>query len=186
MARKIIYQTLQDWDNAPMVRQEAPFICTSEDAWLGNGYYFWDTFEKIAHWWGKSQHNDQYIICRGECDFKRQYCLDLHGEPEDMALFMSIADVMESEGLLDDKTTVCEVLMYMYYLGIFDYQAVRVVGVHSVNPKRWTDYSYRLIFDPETKHFIELLPAIQICFYEKSCMELKGFDIIYPEKYVAA
>lgn len=183
MARKNIYQTLQDWENPDHVINHGPFDCTSEDAWLGDGYYFWDTFQDLAHWWGESQHKKKYIVCKGQSNFDRQLCLDLQGEPEDMALFMSIVDVMNSENLISDKTTVNEVLQYLKNIGLFHYHAVRVVGVLSVSPTKWPQYSHKLLFNPETQHFLNLMPAIQICFYNKDCMDMKDYQIIYPEKY---
>lgn len=185
-SRKVIYQTLQDWNNPNDVRDNGPFPCTSDDAWLGDGYYFWDTFLDLAHWWGEAQHNGKYIIVKGVCKFKRKHCFDLQGEPEHMALFISIAKLFESEGYLFDDTTVNEILEYLKENGMFDYKAVRAVGVQSISPTKWPQYSYRLLFNPETKHFIELMPAIQICFYDKNCMDMKDYEIIYPDKHKAA
>ena len=40
---RIIYQTVEDRGNPDYVEQHGPFICTNKNAWLGEGYYFWDT-----------------------------------------------------------------------------------------------------------------------------------------------
>ena len=51
MGVKKIFQTLEDRNNPDEVESQGPFICTN-NPWLGKGYYFWDTFLDLAHWWG--------------------------------------------------------------------------------------------------------------------------------------
>ena len=53
MISTILYQTVDDRRNIKYVLENAPFKCTRNDAWLGEGYYFWDTFINFAHWWGE-------------------------------------------------------------------------------------------------------------------------------------
>ena len=69
MKDKILYQTLDDNDNADYVEQNAPFPCDRKNSWLGTGYYFWDTFIENAHWWGEVNYKNSYIICKAVCDF---------------------------------------------------------------------------------------------------------------------
>lgn len=186
MSRKILYQTLKDYDNAQEVRSDGPFICESDDAWLGHGYYFWDTFEHLSHWWGKVKMNGSYIVCRAECDFNTKECFDLVGEPEHMDLFGSIIDLMRSEGLIDDETTtVSDIFYYLKNtLNIFDYSSSRVIGVNSISPNKNPEYTYRMILEPSNKkQFIDYRPPIQLCLYEKNSLGLKDYDIVFPEKY---
>lgn len=45
---RILYQTVEDRNNPDDVEQHGPFLCTNKMAWLGHGYYFWDTFINLA------------------------------------------------------------------------------------------------------------------------------------------
>jgi hypothetical protein len=183
LARKVIYQTLQNWGNPQLILQEGPFICTSDDAWMGDGYYFWDTFKELAHWWGESQHNNNYIICGGICDFDPKLCLDLHGEPEDIALVSALHQVMIDENLVTDNFTLNELITYMRQIGLFHYTAIRMSVVGSFTPRVWNKYIVRMHIKKDDKRFIDFLPPIQICFYEKDCMNLTEFGIFYPDHY---
>ena len=48
-----LYQTLEDRSNIDYVEENGPFICRRNSAWLGIGYYYWDTFVDNAHLWGE-------------------------------------------------------------------------------------------------------------------------------------
>ncbi len=60
----VLYQTVSDRDNADYIEDNAPFRCERKDAWLGEGYYFWDTLIKNAHWWGEIAYNNEYVITK--------------------------------------------------------------------------------------------------------------------------
>lgn len=53
MDRRTLFQAVKDLDNPDEIEQNGPFKCRREDAWLGEGYYFWDSFVELAHWWGR-------------------------------------------------------------------------------------------------------------------------------------
>lgn len=184
MARKIILQTVKDFEPENVLKK-APFHCNNEKAWLGDGYYFWDTFEELAHWWGESQHKGKYIICRAECDFERSKCLDLHGEPEDMNFVRSIYKMLREDDLIDDEFTLSELITYLRMQGLFEYEAVRMTGILSLSKNSWNKYSFTIKVEKGKPYFIDGLPPIQICFYDKRCMNMKGMEIIHPDKYVA-
>ncbi len=51
---KIVYQTLEDrFTDLDKLEREGPYICSWENSWLGDGYYFWEAFIENAHWWGR-------------------------------------------------------------------------------------------------------------------------------------
>lgn len=54
MNDKTLYQTVEDRNNPSEIETEGPFLCVRNNAWLGRGYYFWDTFVELAHWWGNT------------------------------------------------------------------------------------------------------------------------------------
>ena len=53
MDKRTLFQAIKDLDNPDEIEQNGPFKCRREDAWLGEGYYFWDSFVELAHWWGR-------------------------------------------------------------------------------------------------------------------------------------
>ena len=79
MKSTILYQTVDDKRNTKYVLENAPFKCTRHDAWLGEGYYFWDTFINCAHWWGKNSYGDKYMVCKTTCQYNENEILDLVG-----------------------------------------------------------------------------------------------------------
>lgn len=159
-------------------------MCTSEDAWLGNGYYFWDTFENLAHWWGESVVKKPYMVCKAVCDFSSEVCFDLHGDTEHIALFRSIADVLEDEGLADENITASDVITHLKdVLGIFHWKAVRMMGVNSTSPRRSPNVIRRINVEPNNdKQFLDCNPPIQLCIYDLSALEFKDYEIIYPTR----
>lgn len=46
-----LYQTVKNNGNKQSIETFGP-IYGKVDTWLGNGYYFWDGFIELAHWWG--------------------------------------------------------------------------------------------------------------------------------------
>lgn len=62
-----IFQTVKDLDNVDQLEQQGPIFCDSNSAWLGHGYYFWDSEIDLAHWCGKvhCQYNGyDYLILK--------------------------------------------------------------------------------------------------------------------------
>ena len=59
------YQTLENRNNPDKIEEQGPFLCSHKNAWLGKGYYFWDSFIENAHWWGQkgARYKNGYVIC---------------------------------------------------------------------------------------------------------------------------
>ncbi len=75
------YQTLEDRDNRDDVEASGPFICKRADAWLGDGYYLWDTNIQWAHEWGMNsfkRNGKEYLIGKCQVDTNNN-CFDLVG-----------------------------------------------------------------------------------------------------------
>ncbi|MBK9689303.1 MAG: hypothetical protein IPO65_16695 [Saprospiraceae bacterium] len=77
MVIKTVYQTLENRGNQDYVENNGPFLCSRNNAWLGNGYYFWDSFIENAHWWGwkVKKFTNGYFICEAFYDFEKQFVL---------------------------------------------------------------------------------------------------------------
>lgn len=185
MARKVLYQTVKDKGNPQEIITDGPIHCITDDAWLGHGYYFWDTFEKLGHWWGEEKLKQDYMVWKAICDFDSDKCFDLYGEPEHIALFSSLVEVMIKEGIDEiDNITVPEALYYMRdVVGVLShYHATRAMGALSIAGRN-IKYTCRMPFELEGKPFLDLLPPIQICIYNLTAMKFTNHHVIYPEKY---
>lgn len=185
MSIRIVYQTLED-RNSDLDRLETngPYACHWENTWLGNGYYFWNTLIENAHWWGKEvrQYSSGYIICKAVCDFNDNECFDLFGNLEHLQWLKQTYEIMKGKGLITNRTTVKTILAFLKgTLKSFDYVAVRANGLKSKGFN--SDYSVNVLFEPNKPQYLDLLPAVQICFFSKDAMSLRNYSVVYPEEY---
>ena len=151
-----------------------------------NGYYFWDSCIENVHWWGceGAKFTNGYFICEAFYDFDETVCFNLIDNPQHFQLFNSTQKIMQEKGLyVPNQTTVARIIEYIKNtLKIFEYEAIRVYGINSKSFN--SPYSNRTIF--EKKHYtkyLDSLPAIQICFYSTSSLNLRDYTLIYPPKY---
>lgn len=186
MTIKIAYQTLENRGNPREVQKNGPFLCRRKNAWLGSGYYFWDSIIDNAHWWGieGAKYDNGYFICEAKYDLDETLCFNLIDNALHFEYFNATKNLMKEKGLyIEGQTTVARIIEYLKNtLHIFKYEAIRVYGVNSKSA--WSSYSDRTIFD--SKHNIKYLdssPAIQICFYTKSSLNLRDYAVIYPSEY---
>ncbi|WP_150452456.1 hypothetical protein [Arenibacter lacus] len=179
-----IYQTLEDRDNADYIEDNGPFQCSRKNAWLGNGYYFWDTFIENAHWWGGLLYDDKYVITEAKIDFCISTCFDLVGSAKHMLEFENLIELMKEKGLVTEKTTVARVISFVKdTLQIFQYDAVRVYGIQSRSVD--TTPSYRMNFELGKTQYLDFKPAIQICIYRTKPMNFRDYQIVYPDEYIS-
>lgn len=190
MSKKLtVYQTLKNKDNADYVESHGPFICNWTNAWLGEGYYFWEAFIDHAHWWGKARCNGNYFICESNCVKTETNCFDLVGDTDHMTIFSEAVDQMAKRGLKNAKTTVPRILHFLKFDSkVFHYDATRAVGFTSISEENSPEYIKKLLFEPiksdKVAHYINYRPPIQICFYRKDSMELNGYKVIFPYEYM--
>ena len=182
MKTRFVYQTLEDKDNPDEVENSGPFLCSRKDAWLGEGYYFWESFLNNAHWWGKSTYPNGYIICKAAYVEDEDKCLDLT-KAEGIQVFNEVIPLMQAEGIyVPEETTVARIIMYLRQIGHFAWDAAKVAAVNT--KQRESEFNTRAIFKSKYPAYIDLCPAIQICFYSKTALQLSGYKIIYPNEYV--
>ena len=184
MAKKIVYQTLEDRGNRKIIEEEGPFMCKWENTWLGDGYYFWDTFIENAHWWGEEcrKYPNGYVICQAICDFNDIDCCDLVGNTDHLLMFSDSFNFLKNEGLANENTTVKRLIHYLKYeLKYFKFNSIRVFGLRSKNLK--SPYSFTLNFEEKKPQYLDFKPAIQICFYSKNSLNLRDYKLIYPPVY---
>ncbi len=181
--KKSLYQTLEDRGNPEEIRNNAPFLCRRKTAWLGKGYYFWDTFIKNAHWWGRTSYREHnYVICRVSCDFDNKRCLDLVGNTSHMLDFEKVFKILKEHGMVTKETTVARVLEFLKQKTDFSYEAIRVLGINSISDKNNKD-TYRLKFRESHRQYLDYKPPIQICVFQRKGLNLRNATIEYPDEY---
>lgn len=184
MKNTIIYQTLEDKENPDEVERSGPFKCNWRNSWLGDGYYFWDSFIENAHWWGKSHCNNSYIICEAIVDFNENNCLDLVGNTKHLKDFGDSIEYMSKKGILTNQTTVSRVIKFMQDNDIiYGYSAIRAYGINSKSKNYHPNY--RIIFEPnKTFQYLPYKPEIQICLLNFSNLNFRDYKIVYPDEYI--
>ena len=175
MISTILYQTVDDRRNIKYVLENAPFKCTRDDAWLGEGYYFWDTFINCAHWWGKNSYGDKYMVCKTTCQYNENEILELDGNTK------QIEQVRKYTTLLQAKKgralKACAIFNFMKRRPSFKYKAIRVNAINSYN-----NPDNHILFKKNNKAYLDLTPPIQFCVIDKAIITTP-VDIIYPIEY---
>lgn len=184
MIKRIIYQTLEDRGNPDNVELNGPFKCNRKDAWLGFGYYFWESFIENAHWWGQEciNFNGGYIICQAEYDQIDELCFNLVDNPEHLKMLDDSIDLLQKKELIDSETTFSRLIAYLKEeLGIFNFEAIRANPVNSRSLK--SNFSNLVKFKKGAPQYIDMYPTIQICFYKKDSLNLRNYRVIFPNEY---
>jgi hypothetical protein len=166
------YQTLEDRNNRDEVETEGPFICTRTDAWLGTGYYFWDSDIHWAHDWGKKSRK-RYLICGAQIDIDDN-TLDLIGNIAQKLEFAEIMKALKEKDAENEDyvVTVPKVLEYMKKFQNFKYNSIRAADY----PKA----SETITFGGRYGEYMYLYERVQVCLINKNNLILQSFRVIYP------
>ena len=178
------YQTLEFRDNNDEIELNGPFPCHAPNAWLGEGYYFWDRRIEWAHEWGKNCMKRKktawkgYVIGEALLNNDETVMFDLYGNPEHQEEFRSIKELLEGAPAYHmSRPTVKEVLDFMIRKNILEYKAVRAADN---NPNTTED----IYFDHKEKNapYMRIGQRVQICLYEKSSITLQNFSVIHTHQ----
>lgn len=188
LIEKSVFQTL-DNRNIEQIQSQGPFPCNWKNTWLGDGYYFWDTFIENAHFWGKearaSKYTNGYIICEAKCDFNTNECLDLYGDLEKLKELKELFEMYKSINRASEETTVKEFLAILKgeFPNEFLFTAIRANGVKS--KKADSKFTMNLFFEKGKYSYFEFNPAVQICFFTKKSMNLRDYKIVFPTHFIS-
>lgn len=179
-----VHQTLADFNNPDHVEEYGPFPCDKPNAWLGYGYYFWDTHIELAHWWGEVAYSKQYMICKAKATLD-ETCWDLHGNGNHRLEFESICVEIVKSGLsTKEKLLVPQVIEFFKRKGSFLYSAIRALGMHSISSRFTDDYViFRMNFVKHNPAYLDVHPAVQLCLLNKNSLSLRKYKVIYPAEY---
>lgn len=137
--------------------------CTN-DAWLGVGYYFWESFIENAYSWGNSHYlNDgrSYQILKSEYDEHSDECLDLVDNVERIKEFNAACHDVETEAGEKAKYFYTRISLLRKYAPVYyaKYSCIRLLPMGGIADGR-------LLFSDRSKAFYAPYPPIQICFWE--------------------
>lgn len=177
--QKVLYQTTADRDNPDYVLENGPFQCT-KNPWLGDGFYFWDTFIEYAHWWGKQGYLGKYIITKYLYQFDQDDIFDLL-DPTYIQQLEEYSIIMRDR-FGENNLTVPRIIKHMQKYAGFDYKGIRAEARGSVSKEE--NIFKRLPFINKSYAFLELRPPVQICLFSKERLKKGSEEIVYPEMYV--
>jgi uncharacterized protein YlbG (UPF0298 family) len=172
-----IFQTVESTPNKDKLLQEAPFRCEDDPhklkEWLGSGYYFWDTFIELAHWWGrvhyKNKKHTHYAICKTVLKCNDDDILDLVGNLGQVQDVREIyRQLRNCEQYKSKEFKAQTIINYIRNTLGVQYKAIRAYGEHSSRDPEIT--KHRLKFSD--KAYLNLCPEVQICVFDKSSLNL--------------
>lgn len=181
-----LYQTLKDKGNPDQVEQEGPFKCKTSSAWLGQGYYFWDTHDQLGHWWGTTVHSGKYMLCKAVAILDKS-CWDLHGNGKHRLEFEKICEeIIDNRVKTKENLLVHQVIQFFINKGQFKYSSIRALGTGSVGNYTSGDQNLtlRIPFILTNKAVLDVYPPVQICLIEKRALSLKNYHVVFPEEYL--
>lgn len=187
MSVRNAYQTLEDRD-IHKIETDGPFPCNGKNAWLGKGFYFWDSFIDNAHWWGLEGacYSKGYVICKSTFELDDTKCFNLVDNPIHLDQFNQTKLALQQQQLyVEGQTTVARIITYIKEINVFNFEAIRVFGINSVGFN--SPHSNRTIFvykqGKKSFQYLDSIPAIQVNFFTKNSLNRKGFEVIFPHEY---
>jgi hypothetical protein len=168
------YHTLENRDNVDVIEPSGPIRCTTKAAWLGHGFYFWDSDINWAHKFGRSRYYEDYMIFEAEI-VVNQDTYDLFGNVAHIMEFREACQILKESGHVKnwDEIHVAHVLEYLKKLKRFHYNSIRAAD----NP----DNQNIIYFGGKRNEFMYLNARVQICLVNKTNLSLSSFRVVYPE-----
>ncbi len=174
-----LYQTLEDRSNIDYVEENGPFICRRSSAWLGIGYYYWDTFVDNAHLWGEKiykKNNKDYIICLSRVVFNSS---DVYNLEDSNTLFeFKVLEQKLSDVYPDKNITVAVVLAQLKQSQDFVYKAIKARALDDMSSSK-----QKIPFMKNHKAYLDTCPHIKVCIIDKTFIGESNFKVIYPSVY---
>ncbi len=185
----VVFHTVKSTADKKRIVKDAPFLCKDKPEelkeWLGDGYYFWECFEELAHWWGKVHYKGKYVICKTFFHCKNKEVLDLVGNTSQMREMTELVAALKAdEGYQEDEFSAQFVINFLKTNTYkpFVYKAIRVYSQECSSDKEVNDT--KLFFNKRS--FINLCPEIQICVLDKTTLDLPMRIFYCSEKEAAS
>lgn len=185
-----IYQTLENRNNHEEILSHGPYICVRSDAWLSEGYYFWDTFIENAHDWGMMSYKEisKYCIFQGTYYLSNEVCFNLC-EPYFLYTFKKVVDRLVEKKIKSKNMLVAEVIDYMRFeapdaIEFHEkYLAVKAIGF-KYHENKDSSLAHLQFKKKYTNDFLNLHPRVQVAIFQEGIKDINDWQICFPEKFV--
>lgn len=173
-----LFQTLEARGNHQDLVAKAPYLCDRKDAWLTEGYYFWEAYIDLAHAWGESAHRGKYVILSTTLHCNPSKVLNLN-DPNQLTLFESYTRELGKKYPIDN---VQQVLRYMMEMHRFPYQAISTRAERSFDVRKHHRLRNSLKFSSKYKAYLDLRPQIQWCVIDKALLDGCQYEVAYDTR----
>lgn len=191
MSERIGHQSIQDTrvSNAEILENGVILGNARDDEdqsknWLGDGYYFWENDLNSAHWFGRKQYNNNYVIL--EVQIKSDNLLDLAGSKTHLIEFSRMVKFLHDEYpefyyLNEERPTLRNYIEFLREAnnetkGLFPYKGV-VINYSAKPDKIKIDDNKRRSVD------LDLNRIFIICIFNLSEVHLHTLNIVYRQGY---
>lgn len=120
------------------------------------------------------------MITRVDCEFDQEKVFDLLGNVEHIEMFERSYDAL-LEALGSDDITVDNVLNFIRRRFDFPYIAIRTKSDKTFRVEEYPYLKKTVRFSSKLPAFLDLRPAVQICFFKKKDIGIKSYSLVYPE-----
>lgn len=181
-----VFQTVRATSNLECLKKNAPFYCREKTGylkeWLGEGYYFWETFELLARWWGKVKYLKKgvdYAVCATRFCCRDELILDLVSNTEQMLDIQEIVEELKKTKEFQAKDFTAQFIINLIReKSEVKFKAIRAWGCDCSNDKEIKKFTFGF----NTKATLHICPEIQICVLDKSVIDLP-MEVIYHSNY---
>jgi hypothetical protein len=175
---RTVYHTVIDTFDPDNIESEGPFLSPQKSNWLGRGYYFWETYIELAHWWGRVHIQSDYIICQADLIID-ETCWDLYNDPNHREEFKQAYEYLRNSQMTKNQDVlVHQVIEYLKKIGSFNYKAIRAQSERCANIN-----DSKVYFHSNNQSYYNLICPIQICLCEKKALSLQNFRVVFPQEY---
>lgn len=177
MKRKELFHTLQQRYNVDEVEAHGPYRCSRKDAWLSEGYYFWEHVD-LAHVWGQSSHRGEYIIGSLYIEYEEDELLDFL-DAESSRPFEQAYDML-CEVYKTKEITVAFVIKYLREKANVSLKAAKGLFNKSFNVSKFPALNKGVpVSEGRYGQQLNLRPQIQWCIFEQSLFKGVPFSVIF-------
>jgi hypothetical protein len=183
----LLIQTIRDTGDPDKIENGGAILCNTNKAWVGHGYYFWDTHIELGHWWGQVHYENKYMICTAD-GIIDDSCFDLHAKGKHRIIFKELVEEIIKRNIsTKEKILVAHVIEFYKKLKSFEFNSIRILGINSIGVEHIDKLFARYKFEENSvnkKVYFDLYPPVQICIIKKNPYYCTNYKVIYPFEYL--
>lgn len=175
MRRRDLFQTVENKE-LEKLSQLGPIKCNDKDAWLGCGFYFWDSYINDAYWWGNKHYHGDFAVFKSGYDYDSYEYLDLMGNTEHRDYIFNCHNALYKK--CGSKLRMGQLIEILKKADDnFIFKAVRAI------PDTTTTNTSKIYFEQKKSFFQQQKQKIQLCVFDKSFLINNQFELVYQVNY---